>query len=265
MLIYPDINPIAFELGPLSIRWYGLCYLVGILLAYGLLARRIRRPSSIITPEILESILMAAVLGIVFGGRVGYICFYDIALLWERPWFILSIWEPGLSFHGGLLGVLLGVLYVAKRYRIPFLSITDLIAPVVPIGLGLGRVGNFINAELWGRVTQVPWGMVFPGAGPLPRHPSQLYAVLLEGVLLFIFLQWFQRRPRALGATSGMFALGYGMVRCFEELFRAPDAHLGFIAWGWLTMGQLLSAPLILLGVLLLWKANQRRSHAPIP
>ncbi|MAZ43765.1 MAG: prolipoprotein diacylglyceryl transferase [Legionellales bacterium] len=264
MIQYPVIDPVALQLGPLSIRWYGLCYLAAILVAFYLLQRRLKTEQSPLTEAGLESFLTASVLGVVFGGRIGYILFYDLALLWERPLFIVSIWEPGLSFHGGLIGVLVACAITAKRSKVRFLAVTDFIAPVVPIGLGFGRLGNFINAELWGRVTDVPWGMIFPGAGPLPRHPSQLYAIFLEGVLLFFFLQVARKRCLILGQVSGVFALGYGCIRFGEEFFRQPDAHLGFIAWGWLTMGQLLCLPLILLGGILLFSAMRRKTDASI-
>nr|AIA14324.1 Prolipoprotein diacylglyceryl transferase [uncultured bacterium] len=197
-------------------------------------------------------------LGIIFGGRIGYIVFYEPGQIVAHPFSLLEFWEPGRSFHGGMLGVFIALLFYVKFNVKKFIQLTDFIAPAVPIGLGCGRLGNFLNGELYGRFTTMPWGMVFPHAGPYPRHPSQLYELFLEGIFLCLFLVWYARKPRKLGAVSGMFLLGYGLIRCFVELVRAPDDSHGFIAFNWLTMGQLLSLPMIVFGLYLLLR-NKRQ------
>ena len=262
MLTFIEINPIAVSIGPIDIRWYGLCYLAGICLGYWCLRARCVRAN--ISLQTLDNLLFAIVLGIIIGGRFGYVFFYDLSKVWTDPLYLLSIWKPGMSFHGGLLGVCTACFITARSEKLPFLKITDFIAPAVPIGLAFGRLGNFINGELWGRVTDVPWAMVFPHAGPFPRHPSPLYGIALEGLLLFIVMQMLQRRAHPIGFLSGCFILGYGLIRSFEELFRAPDAHIGFIAWDWLTMGQLLSLPMVALGLGLVLASQRRKPHAPV-
>lgn len=259
MLIYPHIDPIAFHLFGWPVHWYGLTYLIGILLGWWLLSLRVRNPMRGFTQEELSDIIFFTALGVILGGRLGYVLFYDFGLLLKNPLLLFQVWRGGMSFHGGLLGVVLAMWYMSYKLKRPFLALTDLIAPVVPVGLGAGRIGNFINGELWGRVTDVPWAMVFPNAGDLPRHPSQWYEFLLEGVVLFIVLWCYSRKPRPLGAVSGLFALGYGLFRCVIEFFREPDEQIGYLAFGWLTEGQLLSLPLILVGVALLWVAYKRK------
>lgn len=256
MLNYPDINPIALSLGPLSIRWYGLCYLFGFLGCYLLSVARGKTRG--FSAQQLLDVLFYVALGIIFGGRIGYILFYDPTAIFVNPLTLLEFWMPGRSFHGGLLGVLLALLIYVKFNLRKFVELTDFIAPAVPIGLGFGRLGNFLNAELYGRITDMPWGMVFPNAGVLPRHPSQIYELLLEGFVLCIFLVWYARKPRPLGAVSGMFLLGYGLIRCFVEFFRAPDIEHGFVMFNWMTMGQLLSLPMIVLGLVLIWHKSVR-------
>ncbi len=256
MINYPDIDPVAFSLGPMSVRWYGLSYLGAFLGCYLLSVVRGRTRGW--TSQQLLDVLFYVALGIIFGGRIGYILFYDPRAILEQPLSLLAFWAPGRSFHGGLLGVLVALLFYTKFNIKKFVELTDFIAPSVPIGLGFGRLGNFLNAELYGRITSMPWGVVFPNAGVLPRHPSQLYELLLEGVLLCLFLVWYARKPRPLGAVSGMFLIGYGVVRCCVELFREPDLGHGFVLFDWVTMGQLLSIPMIIFGLWLVWDRKLR-------
>lgn len=251
MLTFPDINPVAFSIGPLSVRWYGLTYLFGFIGAYWLAVVRGRTRGW--SAQQLGDVLFYVAIGIIFGGRIGYILFYYPHAVLSQPFTLLAFWEPGRSFHGGLLGVLFALLIYVRFNIKKFVQLTDFIAPVVPIGLGCGRLGNFLNEELYGRITTMPWGMVFPNAGPYPRHPSQLYECFFEGVVLCLFLVWYARKPRSLGAVSGMFLIGYGIIRCAIEFLRAPDVGHGFVMYNWLTMGQLLSIPMIVFGLFLLW------------
>jgi len=272
MLTYPSINPIAFHIGNWPVYWYGLMYMVGFLGGWGVLALKLRfAPQNgnqyTFTQNQLADVIFYAALGAIIGGRLGYILFYDGQTIWSDPLFILQTWKGGMSFHGGLLGVLIAILFCKRKMQKPFLVITDLIACGVPIGLAAGRIGNFINGELWGRVTTVPWGMVFPDAGPWPRHPSQLYEAGLEGLVLFIILFIYAWKPKPLGAVSGLFALCYGLFRIAVECFREPDAPIGYVAFGWLTEGQLLSLPLVLVGIGLLVFAyckESRKNHETI-
>jgi phosphatidylglycerol:prolipoprotein diacylglycerol transferase len=254
MLEYPSIDPIAFSCGPLQIRWYGITYVLGILGAWLLLQYRRAFP-----PDVISDLIFYAVVGIIAGGRIGYFVFYEPSQFWENPLEIPQIWHPGMSFHGGMIGVLIAMVLFARRYQYPWLLVTDRIAPVVPIGLGLGRIGNFINGELWGRVSHMPWSMVVPHAGPWPRHPSPLYACALEGILLFCILWVYSLKPRPRGQVSALFLCGYGTIRFIDEFFREPDFQHGFIAWGWLTMGQLLCLPMIGMG-LWLWQYSSTRN-----
>lgn len=247
MLAYPEIDPVIFSVGSLSVRWYGFSYLIGFLGCYLLSVARGRGTQW--TPQKLADILFYIALGIIFGGRIGYVLLYTPAQVFSDPLSLFAFWLPGRSFHGGMLGVFLAMwIYVKFDWR-KFVQLMDFIAPCVPIGLGFGRLGNFINGELYGRVTTVPWGMVFPDGGPLPRHPSQLYEFFLEGVVLCIVLVWYARKPRKIGAVSGLFLLGYGLSRFVIEFFRQPDSDQGFILWNWLTMGQMLSIPMIIFGL----------------
>jgi phosphatidylglycerol:prolipoprotein diacylglycerol transferase len=258
MIQYPQIDPIALHLGPLAVRWYGLMYLLGISLGWWLLHRRCRDKDYGFSKEEVSDLIFYAALGVVIGGRLGYILFYDTALIWQAPLNILKVWQGGMSFHGGLLGVLIACWLFCRKYHKPFMAVMDFIAPVVPIGLAFGRLGNFINGELWGRVTNVPWGMIFPTGGPFVRHPSQLYEFLLEGVALFCLLWWYSSRKPPRMAVSALFLLGYGVARIFCEFFRMPDVQLGFIAFHWLTMGQILTFPMIILGVILWVYAHKK-------
>jgi phosphatidylglycerol:prolipoprotein diacylglycerol transferase len=261
MLAYPSIDPVAFHLGSWPVYWYGLMYLFGLLIAWVLMSFRARH-SGQFTLEQVSDILFFSALGIILGGRLGYMIFYDWPLLWSEPLTIFQTWKGGMSFHGGLLGVILALGWFSRKLKRSIFELTDFVAPVVPIGLGLGRIGNFINGELWGRVTTVSWGMIFPSGGPLPRHPSQLYESFFEGFVLFLILWFYSRRPRPLGAVSGLFLLGYGLFRFGLEFFREPDVQIGFL-WDNFTEGQLLSLPMILLGVMmLLWATKRKRGIA---
>ena len=253
MLAYPNIDPVALDLGFLQIHWYGLMYLVGIGGAWFLASRRLHAFDPTWSKEKLSDLVFWVAMGVILGGRLGYVLFYDLPAYIANPLLILEVWKGGMSFHGGLIGVMLATLWFARRNGKSFFELMDFIAPLVPIGLGAGRIGNFINGELWGKVTDVPWAMVFPTGGPLPRHPSQLYQFALEGVALFVILWFYSRKPRPTMAVSGLFAVCYGIFRFIVELVRVPDAQLGYLAWGWLTMGQVLCVPMILggLGVML--------------
>jgi phosphatidylglycerol:prolipoprotein diacylglycerol transferase len=260
MLTYPAIDPVAFSLGPVKVHWYGLTYLAGLAFAWWLARRLSTRPGSPLRREHIDDLIFYAALGVVLGGRIGYVVFYGGQRLADDPGWLLRVWEGGMSFHGGLLGVIIAMALFARRHAIPLLSLLDFVAVLTPVGLGLGRLGNFIGQELWGRPTDVPWAMVFPRDPlQLPRHPSQLYQFALEGMLLFAVLYLFSRRPRPAGAVGGLFCLGYGVLRFFVEFFREPDAHIGFQAFGWLTRGQLLCVPMMAVGVALLWYAYRRR------
>lgn len=251
---YPQIDPVAFYIYTWPVYWYGLMYLVGFLGGWAVLSLRIRKSPRGFNQDQLSDIVFYAAIGAIIGGRLGYVIFYDWERFADNPILIIETWKGGMSFHGGLLGVVIGMMMCAVKFHKPFLALTDLIAPAVPIGLGAGRIGNFINGELWGKVTTAPWGMIFPDAGDLPRHPSQLYECALEGVVLFIVLWWYSRKERPMGAVSGVFALLYGLFRFGIEFFRVPDPQIGYIAFGWFTQGQLLSVPLILIGeMLIIW------------
>ena len=259
MLSYPDIDPVAVAIGPLTIHWYGLAYLAGIAFAWWLALRRSRGPAALLTRRQVDDLIFYAALGVVLGGRLGYALFYGLERLAADPVWLLRVWQGGMSFHGGFLGVLAACWLFARRHRLALGDLLDFVAPLVPLGLALGRLGNFIGQELWGRPTDVPWAMVFPRDPlQLPRHPSQLYQFALEGLLLFVILLWFTRRRRPTWAASGVFAVGYGLLRSFAEFFREPDAHLGYQAFGWVTRGQLLSLPMVALGLYLLWLAYGR-------
>lgn len=253
MIAYPDINPVALTLGPLKIHWYGLMYLLGFLLAWLLARWRARHYRLDWTPDQISDLIFYAALGVIIGGRIGYMVFYNLAELIHEPWSLLKIWQGGMSFHGGLIAGMLALYFFGRKYGKSFWEVTDFTAPLVPLGLAAGRIGNFINGELWGRVTDVPWGMIFPQAGPLPRHPSQLYEFALEGIILFVLLWCYAAKPRPTGRVTAVFLAGYGLCRFIVEGFRQPDPQLGFIALDWLTMGQLLSLPMIILGISLWW------------
>ena len=258
MLTYPDIDPVAIQLGPIALHWYGLMYLIGFGAAWLLGRWRAARDDSPIRPQQMEDVLVFGAIGAILGGRIGYVIFYEPALLTVDPLAIIRIWEGGMSFHGGFLGVLAALWLFGKRTGCGFFRLTDFAAPLVPIGLGAGRIGNFINGELWGRVSEAPWAMVYPPMGPDPRHPSQLYQFLLEGVVLFIALWLFTRKPRPTMAASGLFLVLYGSFRFIVEFVRLPDEQLGYLAFDWVTMGQVLSVPMVALGAGLLYLAYRR-------
>jgi len=250
VLLHPNIDPVAFSVGPLAVRWYGLMYLAGFAIGWWLGLRRIARNQSPVTKAQLDDLLFLIVLGVILGGRLGYVLFYKPSYYASHPLEILAIWQGGMSFHGGLLGVMAAMVFAARRHGVDWLRLMDFLAPLCPLGFAAGRLGNFINAELPGRVTDLPWGMVFPGAGDAPRHPSQLYQFALEGVVLFFFLWWFSSKPRPRGQVSAMFLLGYGVLRFIAEFAREPDAFLGYLALG-LTMGQWLCLAMIAGGAVL--------------
>ncbi len=257
MLVFPQIDPVAIALGPLKIHWYGLMYLVGIGGAWLLATRRLAQFDPAWSREKLSDLVFWVACGVILGGRAGYVLFYNFEQFLADPLWLLRLWEGGMSFHGGLLGVMLAVWWFGRRTGKGFFQLMDFIAPLVPIGLGAGRIGNFINAELWGKPSDLPWAMLFPAwSDPqqLARHPSQLYQFALEGVALFVILWLYSRKPRPTMAVSGLFAACYGLFRFLVEFVRVPDAQLGYLAGGWLTMGQVLSLPMILGGLgLMLW------------
>jgi phosphatidylglycerol:prolipoprotein diacylglycerol transferase len=256
MLIHPEFDPVALQLGPLAIRWYGLMYLLAFAAFYLLGRWRVMRthhgPATGLLPSDVEDLLFHGVLGVVLGGRLGYVLFYKPAYYLQHPLEVFAVWQGGMAFHGGLVGVLVACAWFARRRGLPFLVLMDFVAPLVPLGLATGRLGNFINGELWGRATDLPWAMVFPQSGsPVPRHPSQLYQFAGEGLLLFALVWWFSSRPRPVGRVSGLFLLGYGTLRFLAEFAREPDAFLGLLAGG-LSMGQLLSLPMVAGGLWLM-------------
>lgn len=262
MLNYPNIDPVAIAIGPVNVYWYGISYVIGIITGWFLLRWRSRNAllSLGYSNEDLDDIVFYAPLGAIIGGRLGSVLFYNLPYYLDHPTDIFKINQGGMSFHGGLLGLLLAIFWLARKKNISFFNIIDLIAPVVPIGLGCGRIANFINGELWGRASNLPWAMVFPDprAGNIARHPSQLYEALLEGLLLFIILWLYSSKPRPVMAVSGLFLLAYGIFRCGIEFVREPDPQLGYLAFHWLTMGQLLSLPMIIFGAVLIIYAHMK-------
>lgn len=260
-MTYPQINPVAFSLGPIQVHWYGLMYLLGFMVAWGLARWRTRHYQLSWSYEQISDLIFYLALGVIIGGRVGYVLFYDTWILWTKPWEIFAIWQGGMSFHGGLLGVAVALYYFSKKQKKLFLDVTDFVVPLVPFGLAAGRLGNFINGELWGRVTTMPWGMVFPSADEYARHPSQLYELGLEGIGLFILTWAYGCKKHPRGRMTAVFLMGYAICRFTLEFFREPDAHMGFIFLDWMTMGQILSIPMFLVGIYL-WRHQQNISNS---
>lgn len=260
---YPVIDPVLVSIGPFAIRWYALAYIAGLIIGWRYCLALARRAPHIARRQDIDDFLVWATLAVVLGGRTGYVLFYQPGYYFAHPFQMLEVWHGGMSFHGGALGVAVAIVLFTWQRRISLLGVADIIVCAVPIGLFFGRVANFINGELWGRVTDVPWAMVFPNGGPLPRHPSQLYEAFLEGIVLFtilFLLQRFTRIRERPGALTGVFLMGYAVARMVAELFRQPDAFLGFILPG-ITMGQLLSLPLLAVGIYLLLRAYHRPSE----
>lgn len=263
MLQYPQIDPIALQLGPIAVHWYGLMYLIGFALVWVLGRWRINHGKTDLTLRDLEDLIFYCVLGVVIGGRLGYVLFYKPSDYLANPLEIFYLWEGGMSFHGGLIGVIVVLLLFARKRQKTLLEIGDFVAPLIPLGLAAGRLGNFINGELWGRPTSLPWGMVFPqSADGLARHPSQLYEMGLEGFALFALVWWFARKPRPIGQVSAVFLTGYGVFRFLVEYTREPDYYLGLLVGG-LSMGQLLSVPMIIAGVLIFVLSAKKSNPAP--
>jgi phosphatidylglycerol:prolipoprotein diacylglycerol transferase len=260
-LQFPDIDPVIFSVGPLSVRWYGLMYLIGFALAMWLANRQAEKPNSGWTKEQVSDLLFYGMLGVILGGRIGYVLFYQFSYFIENPLYLFRIDQGGMSFHGGTLGVITAIAIFAWTRKKSLFEVGDFVVPLVPLGLLAGRIGNFINGELWGRVTDVPWALIFPTGGPEPRHPSQLYEAFLEGLVLFLILQWFIKKPRPAGSVAGVFLLGYGVFRFIVEYFREPDAHLGLFA-GVISMGQILSLPMVIGGLGLLIWAYKKPQHS---
>ncbi len=253
MLKHPQFDPVAISVGPLKVHWYGLTYLAGFALGWWLGRVRARKQWTPVNEQQVGDLLFYIALGVILGGRFGYVVFYNFDQFIDNPLWLLRVWEGGMSFHGGLIGVMLAMWWFGRRLGCGFFRIADFVAPLVPVGLGFGRIGNFINGELWGRPTDMPWGMVFPQApDELARHPSQLYQFALEGVALFVALWLYSSRPRPTMAVSGLFLILYGIFRIINEFFRQPDPQLGYLAFNWLTMGQLLSLPMVIAGALLM-------------
>lgn len=263
---FPEINPIAISLGPLKVHWYGLMYMIGFAACWLLGNYRAKRPGSGWTKDEVSDMVFYGAMGVILGGRLGYVFFYNFSKFVADPIWLFKVWDGGMSFHGGAIGVLVAFWLFARKTGKGYFQVADFFVPMVPIGLATGRFGNFINAELWGRTSDLPWAMIFP-TDPLklPRHPSQLYECLLEGVVLFMVLWLYSAKPRPAGAITGLFGVGYGCARTFVEFFREPDAHIGYLTGGWLTMGMLLSIPMILVGAaMMVWayRHDERKATA---
>lgn len=259
MLTFPNIDPVALEIGPLAIRWYALAYVAGIVLGYLYVAKLCERHGPELTKDAKDNLILFAILGVLIGGRTGYILFYQPGYFLEHPLHVFMLWQGGMSFHGGAAGVIIAYAFFARKYGLSYLQLMDKIVCAVPIGLFLGRLANFVNGELFGRESDVPWAMVFPRGGDMPRHPSQLYEAGLEGLVLLLVLYVLQRFTRIAqyrGALGGVFLMGYGIARMTAECFREPDVQIGFLAGG-VTMGQVLSIPMVLAGLVLAARARK--------
>ena len=259
MLTYPEIDPILFEIGVVKVRWYGLMYVIGFVIAWFLARRRALAGKAIIGPEQVDDLIFYCMLGVILGGRLGYVFFYGLEYWAEDPLYIVKITEGGMSFHGGLVGVMTAMWLYARKLKVPMMALWDFVAPLAPLGLFFGRIGNFINGELWGKPTDVPWAFK---VGNQVLHPSMLYEAILEGLVLFIILWFYSRVPRPMMSVAGMFLFFYGLFRFLVEFVRVPDDHLGYLAFGWVTMGQVLSLPMILLGFGLFVAAHRREQQA---
>jgi phosphatidylglycerol:prolipoprotein diacylglycerol transferase len=259
MFTYPNINPVALSIGPLEIHWYGIMYIVAFGGAWFLATLRAKKSPGNWTSEQISDLVFYGALGAVIGGRLGSVFFYNFGQFLADPLWLFRVWDGGMSFHGGFLGVLGAFYWYSRKLNKPYFDLLDFIAPLAPFGIGAGRLGNFIGGELWGRPTDVSWGMVFPHVDQQARHASQLYEFALEGVVLFTVLWWFSSSPRPRYAVAGLFGIGYGSFRFFIEFFREPDRGIGFIAFDWMTMGQLLSTPMIIAGSALLILAYKKR------
>lgn len=257
MLVHPNISPVVFSIGPLQVHWYGIMYLIAFGSAWLLGQLRTKNSNGLWTKQAVGDLVFYCVIGVLVGGRLGYMLFYSLPNFIENPLSVIKIWQGGMSFHGGLLGVVFSMWWFARKYQKSFFEVADFTAPLVPLGIAAGRLGNFINSELWGKATSLPWGMMFPGQA-MPRHPSQLYEFLFEGIILFAIVWIFSSKPRPKMAVCGLFGLCYGIFRFCLEFVRVPDAQYGYLAWNWLTMGQVLSLPLILFGVFTLWFAYRQ-------
>ena len=258
MIVYPDIDPVIFSIGAVKIRWYGLMYVVGFCIAWWLARRRSKAAHAPVkNPGEVDDLIFYAMLGVILGGRIGHTLVYGWDNISADPLYLFKIWKGGMSFHGGLVGVMLAMWLFGRKRGLTMWQVTDFMAPFVPLGLGFGRIGNFINGELWGKPTDVPWGVEFEG---VVRHATQLYESALEGFVLFAILWWFSARPRPYMAVSGLFLLLYGVFRFWVEFYRLPDAHIGYLALDWVTMGQILSAPMIIIGATMLAMAYGRKN-----
>ena len=254
---FPHINPVFLRIGPLQFRWYGLMYILGFIATYFILRAESRRKQLPLTVDDVADLVFYGAMGVVLGGRLGYILFYNLDFYLANPLRVFAVWEGGMSFHGGFLGVILAFVLFSRRKKVPFWALIDMAAQCAPVGLGLGRLGNFINGELYGRPTDVPWGMVFPGGGDLPRHPSQLYEAFLEGLVLFLIVRFSARRSPQNGVAAWTFVAGYGLFRFIIEFFRQPDAQLGLF-FGLFSMGQFLSFPMFLVGCYMVFRLTRR-------
>lgn len=263
-MIHHNFDPIAISIGPFPIRWYGLMYILGAGTAWFLGNYRLKYNSNkflVINQEQFLDLALYVVFGLLLGARIGYMVFYQTAAFIAKPWEVVYLWQGGMSFHGGFIGALIAIIIYCYKFKQDFFVLADFVVPLVPPALFFGRMGNFINGELWGKVTDVPWGVVFPTGGPLPRHPSQLYEGFLEGIMLFIILWFFSKRTVPRMATTGMFLVGYGLFRSAVEFCRVPDQHMGYLALNWLTMGQLLSLPMVIFGVIFLVIAYSKNNN----
>jgi phosphatidylglycerol:prolipoprotein diacylglycerol transferase len=262
---FPAIDPVAISLGPIDIRWYALAYIAGLVLGWRFLLRMAKSGDAALSVKQVDDFIVWATIGVVIGGRLGYALFYRPGYYSENLVEVLYVWQGGMAFHGGLTGVVAAVLLFSRKHKLNLFGVADMIAVAAPLGLFFGRIANFINAELWGRTTDVRWGVVFPNAGPIPRHPSQLYEAALEGIVLFAILYWllrFTNIRKTPGVLAGIFFLGYGIARLLVEFFREPDAHLGFFLGG-VTMGQILSIPVLVFGLWMIVQARRQLSTSP--